>query len=449
MKKILALVACLSLVASLAIGGSIAYLTASDSVENTFTIGNVSIDINENGFQKGEELKPGYPTTKTVTIKNTGDNDAYVWATIVVEPEVARTNNIIELNYKNSTANDWIEKGNNTFLYRTKLNGADSDAVSPVYETSELLESVTLNKFVDVINGKLVKVENGVQTEICSIDDIKVVVNAYAIQSEGIDSVEQAYDLYKDQWGTNDNATPSGGVSSLSEMSGALSKPNSTVSLGADLALSTTENIMMKNGGTIYGNNTTITKTEYTGGDKGFNAGIETAGGTIDGLNVVDAIENSEKGLRAVYMTSGMKEDLIINNCDLAGTYAINVNGSKPADGTTYKLIVTDSQLRGWVSYGTIIGKAEFTDVGFHGGTGGYKNLRPYADTTITDCDFDESYTLDVGAEGITIAIVNSRYNNQPLTAENFKQLVEADDIASFANVIVTVDGTEVTDFGA
>jgi len=163
----------------------------------------------------------------------------------------------------------------------------------------------------------------------------------------------------------------------------------------------------------------------------------------------VDAIENSEKGLRAVYMTSGMKEDLIINNCDLAGTYAINVNGSKPADGTTYKLIVTDSQLRGWVSYGTIIGKAEFTDVGFHGGTGGYKNLRPYADTTITDCDFDESYTLDVGAEGITIAIVNSRYNNQPLTAENFKQLVEADDIASFANVIVTVDGTEVTDFGA
>ena len=47
MKKILSLVACLSLVASLAVGGSIAYLQDQDSAVNVMTLGNVHIDVHE------------------------------------------------------------------------------------------------------------------------------------------------------------------------------------------------------------------------------------------------------------------------------------------------------------------------------------------------------------------------------------------------------------------
>ena len=289
MKKILALVACLSLVASLAIGGSIAYLTATDVAENTFTVGNVSIDINENGFVDGSPLKPGYPTEKKVSIVNTGNNDAWVFAKFIVEPSNAA--DIIELNYEELDPR-WINKGDNTFVYSEPLKGSGTESAF-AGETAELLKSVTLNRFVDVINGKLVKVENGGQSEICAVDEIKVIVNAYAIQADGIDNSEDAYEFYLQQWGDLDNANPAGNVNTFSEMNGALSKKNATVSLTKDLKMETTENVMMKNGGTLYGNNATITKTEYNG--VGGNAGIETAGGTIEGLNVKDGIGASER----------------------------------------------------------------------------------------------------------------------------------------------------------
>ena len=53
MKKILALVACLSLVASLAVGGSIAYLQSTDSAVNVMTLGNVKIDQIEQDYNAG------------------------------------------------------------------------------------------------------------------------------------------------------------------------------------------------------------------------------------------------------------------------------------------------------------------------------------------------------------------------------------------------------------
>jgi predicted ribosomally synthesized peptide with SipW-like signal peptide len=83
MKKILALVACLSLVASLAIGGSIAYLTDRDSKANVFTIGNVEITLEED-FGDGSTLIPGQEINKEPYIVNTGKNDAWVWATYAI-----------------------------------------------------------------------------------------------------------------------------------------------------------------------------------------------------------------------------------------------------------------------------------------------------------------------------------------------------------------------------
>jgi len=57
MKKILALVACLSLVASLAVGGSIAYLKDQDSAVNVMTLGNVKIDLLEYERVVGDDGK--------------------------------------------------------------------------------------------------------------------------------------------------------------------------------------------------------------------------------------------------------------------------------------------------------------------------------------------------------------------------------------------------------
>ena len=63
MRKQLIMIACMALVAGLAIGGTLAWLAAStDPVVNTFTVGNIDIDLNEHELDEDGEF-----TTKLTT----------------------------------------------------------------------------------------------------------------------------------------------------------------------------------------------------------------------------------------------------------------------------------------------------------------------------------------------------------------------------------------------
>lgn len=84
-KKILVLALTIAMVAILAVGGSLAYLTATDSETNTFTVGNVKIDLLESQYHrvnagKGnatgltEPLSGGYLWAANVDMKGTPDN---------------------------------------------------------------------------------------------------------------------------------------------------------------------------------------------------------------------------------------------------------------------------------------------------------------------------------------------------------------------------------------
>lgn len=92
-RRILAIAMSLCIVAILAVGASLAYFTDTDNATNTFTVGNVKIELVEQ--QKGEDgledfdqdktLVPGKSNdgnavSKIATVKNTGKNDAWVWA---------------------------------------------------------------------------------------------------------------------------------------------------------------------------------------------------------------------------------------------------------------------------------------------------------------------------------------------------------------------------------
>ena len=111
-KKILVLALTIAMAAILAVGGSLAYLTDTKSKTNTFTVGNVKIELIEKqrktdeegnktttledfaqnkklypivGSAQGEKDAIGMPTAKNyidkmVTIKNTGSEDAYIRA---------------------------------------------------------------------------------------------------------------------------------------------------------------------------------------------------------------------------------------------------------------------------------------------------------------------------------------------------------------------------------
>lgn len=96
-KKLTLVVTCVVLVAAMVIGGTLAYFTDTDKATNTFTVGNVKIDLIEqqkgaNGlvpFEQGKTLVPGKSNdgnavSKIVTVKNTGNNDAWVWVDLLI-----------------------------------------------------------------------------------------------------------------------------------------------------------------------------------------------------------------------------------------------------------------------------------------------------------------------------------------------------------------------------
>ena len=81
-----------ALILAIVICGAFAYLTATDSKKNVFTVGNVDIELieekwDENGNYEGElnlNMLPGEEIPKAPYIKNTGDNEAWVYVTVGV-----------------------------------------------------------------------------------------------------------------------------------------------------------------------------------------------------------------------------------------------------------------------------------------------------------------------------------------------------------------------------
>ena len=84
------------LAAILTTGGLMAYFTDSDTQTNTFTVGKVTVDLQEPEWDKypdtdkdgvpdeAEDMTPNKTIKKDPTITNTGINDQFVFATVQV-----------------------------------------------------------------------------------------------------------------------------------------------------------------------------------------------------------------------------------------------------------------------------------------------------------------------------------------------------------------------------
>lgn len=91
-KKLVLSVAAVAMVGTLAVGGTLAWFTDTETATNVVTTGKVDIVLNEDGGKDGvvteeglsyNDVMPGDTFQKTVTIKNV-ENDAYVRAKIIV-----------------------------------------------------------------------------------------------------------------------------------------------------------------------------------------------------------------------------------------------------------------------------------------------------------------------------------------------------------------------------
>lgn len=165
----------------------------------------------------------------------------------------------------------------------------------------------------------------------------------------------------------------------------------------ANIGLDELEECVVMNGGVLDGNNNTIT---YTGGrntSDGSVGVVTTNGGIVRNLK----IEGGENG-RALYMTK-LSADLNVSGCTFGGAYAFNLSS---AEKTEYAITFSNTVFKSWTSYANAMKHAYFTGCTFEG------TLKPYGDTTLTDCTFKEE-TLDLSSleNGETVKLINCTYD--------------------------------------
>lgn len=177
-KKILILALCALLLVGATIAGTVAYLTSTDSVENTFTVGNVAITmvesvVDEYGAKTSGttdtgntyKLIPGHEYTKDPTIKvSEGSEDCYIFVEI---------DNGLGADAALTMSADWAKvsktENKSVWVYGTAAEpvpvGAENDAVVPF----------TAFTF-------------GEEADPAAYSAAKITVTAYAIQADGLDA---------------------------------------------------------------------------------------------------------------------------------------------------------------------------------------------------------------------------------------------------------------------
>ena len=125
-------------------------------------------------------------------------------------------------------------------------------------------------------------------------------------------------------------------------------------------------------------------------------------------------------GLRAIYITNG--GEYVLDGVTITGvTYAFNVNTTQPVT-----LVVKNSTLQGWVSYGNST-TASFENVDFICGGNFADNFKPYTSVVLTDCTFEAGFQIDFTSLDGVITFKNCTYNGTVLTAENFATVAKTD----------------------
>lgn len=197
-KKALLLALCAVLLVAATVMGTMAYLTSTDTVTNTFTIGNVNITLDEtkvdvNGkpeeptsYVKSNEYKlmPGHSYTKDPTVHVTAGSENS-WIFVKVENGISAFEAATVANGYTSIA-DQVEKNG-----WTKLTGVEG--VDNVYY-KEYTKSNTQDDLKVFENFKIADEANKVTGwDEISKESTKVTITAYAIQKDGFTTAAAAW----------------------------------------------------------------------------------------------------------------------------------------------------------------------------------------------------------------------------------------------------------------
>ena len=207
MKKILTVACAMALSAAIAVGGTLAYLTSQDQVVNTFTVGQVAIQLDEakanpdgtlvDGAARVKansyKLLPGHTYAKDpmVTVLK-GSESSYIKMTVTFTKAAELDAIFAEQGGADMTSifngydsSNWIYKGNTKddaartrtyeFWYKETVAALKNDVA-----LDALFDSITVPGFIT-------------NDQLKTIEGMTITVNAYAIQADGFANAEAAW----------------------------------------------------------------------------------------------------------------------------------------------------------------------------------------------------------------------------------------------------------------
>lgn len=257
-KKIIAISVAVILIIAAVAGASLAYLTDSKTATNTFTVGNVKIELIEQqrdedgkleGFEQNKKLLPivgsaqgekdeyGMPTAKNyvdkmASVKNTGSEDAYIRFYFAIPSALDdgyetfnAGKNILHFNFGNKVNNgvitstegvewNWMH-GDKWNYYETKIDGINYNvyyadyyqAVAAGATTEQAIQGVYLDKSFNTENGELYAFGEKFTVDWEWGAPISCPVFAVACQAGGFDSAAEAitaaFGANYNPWGGN------------------------------------------------------------------------------------------------------------------------------------------------------------------------------------------------------------------------------------------------------
>lgn len=227
-KKILALCLVVVLAVTAVTGATLAYFTDTDTQTNTFTTGNVKIELEE--VFPNDKLLPGENNAlqKEVTVKNVGSEKAYMWIELWIPTaldagEDDAANNSLHFNpfdtYVDAAGKEYVMRG----------SAAKAEGYTLKYETVETylgtktIDGVTYTGYREHIKNDTPKAQNESTATLlarvfmdqrvaqCTKDEgcliladgkthyigsWEIIVNAFGIQAEGFASIDEAIAAY-------------------------------------------------------------------------------------------------------------------------------------------------------------------------------------------------------------------------------------------------------------
>lgn len=208
-KKYLLFIFCVALISFIMIGVTTAYLTATDNEVNVFTVGKVSITLDETEVDElGNKISdkrvnenqyhliPGYTYIKdpTVTIKK-GSNDSYIRILITIN----KNSELKDLYGENFTLNDIYANWGENWEYIGK-KFVEENVIEYEYQYKNIVNGLNDDNKLEPLFEKFTIPDKTTISELESLKDLKVKIKAQAIQASGFASVKEAWESFATQY---------------------------------------------------------------------------------------------------------------------------------------------------------------------------------------------------------------------------------------------------------